>query len=129
MSKTSIFLILTAISCFAILVVSALYKPNVETNLTTQGLTVDTSIIDWGAFPAGASSIKTVTAICPYNASLTVSLTNPSLADLDRYLTITVSPSTLMAYQPEQLQLTLTAAHNTPQITFKTDITLTAQTS
>jgi hypothetical protein len=129
MRKTSIFLILTAISCFTILALSALNKPTAETNLTAQGLTVDTSIIDWGTFSAGASSTKTVTAICPYNATLTASLTNPSLADLDRYLTITVSPSTLMAYQPEQLELTLTAAHNTPQITFKTDITLTAQTS
>jgi hypothetical protein len=112
-----------------IFVFGNLFFPQQKQNLqaTPDYLTVDTQTINWGRIFSGGHSTRTVTATSTCNANLSVALANCNYVDLDRYLTITVTPDSLMANQTATLQLTLTCKPNTPALNFNADIILTAQ--
>jgi hypothetical protein len=108
-----------------------LFYPQPKQNIqaTPDYLTVGAQTIDWGRIFSGGTSTRTVNATSLYNANLSVALANCNYVDLDKYLSITVTPNILTANQSTILQLTLMSKVGVPTFSFNADIVLTAQES
>lgn len=126
MKNASVFIITLAATVFASLLCGVLMQPEQSNIETSPNLTVNTQNIEWGTFSPGSSSIRTMTATSTTNTRLTASLGQANTVDLQDYLTITCTPSSLWENEPTQITLTLTAKPNTPPLEFNVDIILTA---